>query len=134
MNDKVRIVELERKLAAVRRRNKELEQGLENSRRWSRAWKRAAKSELDVLSVIRNLRRRRIFVGIDGYTAISREKYEEVLQKLEHAQQQIEFLERERQRWMENAEFFKHNNQKLHLRLANLESHSQNKPGQDGGA
>lgn len=132
MNDKVRIVELERKLAAVRRRNKELEQGLENSRRWSRAWKRAAKSELDVLSVIRNLRQRRIFVGIDRYTAISREKYEEVLQKLEHAQQQIEFLERERQRWMENAEFFKHNNQKLHLRLTNLESHSQNKPGPDG--
>lgn len=121
MNDRVHIVELERKLAAERRRNKELEEELENSRRWSRAWKRAAKSELDVLNVIRNLRRRRIFVGIDGYAAISRDKYEEVVQKLEKAQQQIEFLERERQRWMENADFFQRSNQKLRLRLANLE-------------
>lgn len=132
MNDKVRIVELERKLAAERRRNKELEEDLENSRRWSRAWKRAAKSELDVLNVIRNLRRRRLFVGIDGYAAISREKYEDVVQKLEDAQQQIEFLERERQRWMENAEFFKQSSQKFRLRLANLEINSPKQLGRDG--
>jgi hypothetical protein len=134
VNDKVRNFELERKLAAERRRNKELEEKLENSRRWSRAWKRAAKSELDVLSVIRNLRQRRSSVGIDGYAAVSRGEFEEVLQKLENAQLQIEFLERERQRWMENAEFFKLNNHRLHLRLANLENHPQNEPGQDGRA
>ncbi len=132
VNDKVRIVELERKLAAECRRNRDLEQQLENSQRWSRAWKRAAKSELDVISMIRNLRRRRVAVGIDGYGYVSRERYEEMEGKLAEAQRQIEFLERERQRWMENAKFFKESNNKLRLHLANLEFQLHEQSSQDG--
>ena len=121
MNHRVRIHELERKLAAELRRNRELERELENSRRWSRAWKRAARSELDVLQVIRNLRRRRLAVGISEYTYVSRDQYEDLEKKLADAQRQVEFLERERQRWMENARYLNNSNQKMQIRLANLE-------------
>jgi phage shock protein A len=122
INDRVLVVELERKLAMVIRRNQELETQLENSRHWSRAWKRAAKSELDVVRMIRNLRRRRAAVGINGYEGISRERYETLEKNLQEALQQIEFLEKERQRWMENALFFQEGNRKMRLRLTDLES------------
>lgn len=132
MNDKVRINELERKLAAELRRNHELERELENSRRWSRAWKRAAKSELDVLQVIRNLRKRRLAVGISEYAYISRDRYEALDRTLADAQRQVEFLERERQRWMENAQFFKESNQKIRMRLSDLEVEMQRFISQNG--
>ena len=64
MTDSIRAVELERKLGAERQRNAELQADLEKSRCWARAWKRAAKSELEVVKAIRNLRRRREAAGI----------------------------------------------------------------------
>lgn len=132
MNDRVRINELERKLAAELRRNHELERELEDTQRWSRAWKRAAKSELDVLQVIRNLRKRRLAVGITEYAYISRDRYEALDRTLADAQRQVEFLERERQRWMENAQFFKESNQKMRMRLADLEVELQRFISQNG--
>ena len=131
MNDRVRIVELERKLAMMKHRNMKLEVQLENSRRWARAWKRAAKSEMDVVRMIRNLRRRRVALGINGYEVISRERYETLENKLQEAQEQIEFLEKERHRWMENAQFFQQGNQKIRLRLAELEAQLSDIPGED---
>lgn len=132
MNDRVRINELERRLEAELRRNRELEIDLENSRRWSQAWKRAAKSELDVIQVIRNLRKRRIAVGISEYAPISRDHYAVLERKLANAQRQVEFLERERQRWMENAQFFQESSQKMRMRLDEMEVELQRYISRDG--
>jgi len=41
--------------------------------------------------------------------------------KLADAQRQVEFLERERQRWMKNARYLNNSNQKMQIRLADLE-------------
>jgi phage shock protein A len=121
VNAKVRLAELERKLAAERRRREELENQLEDARRWAQAWKRAAKSGLEVLSVIRNLRKLRLAAGVDAFGYHTREHYELLDKQLTEALREIKFLEKERQRWMENAQYFRSMNDKMRIRIANLE-------------
>lgn len=122
MNDKVRLVELERKLVAESRRREDLENRLESARRWAQAWKRAAKSELDVLRVIRNRRKLRLTAGSDDVGDRGGDHFESLEQQLADALRQIEFLEKERQRWLENAQYFRLVNEKMRLRIASLES------------
>lgn len=120
VNDKVRLVELERKLVAESRRREELQNQLENARRWAQAWKRAAKSELEVLRVVRNLRKLRLAVGVDEFGYHTRDHCEMLEKQLAEALREIEFLEKERDRWMENAQYFRTANDKMRLRIANL--------------
>ena len=87
-------MELEHKLEAERQRNGELEAKLEKSRCWARAWKRAAKSELEVVKAIRNLRRRREAAGITEPNSTSNEAVKTLKRQLAEARQQILFLER----------------------------------------
>ena len=122
VNAKVHIIELERKLAAERRRREELESQLENARRWARAWKRAAKSGLEVLRVIRNLRTLRLAAGVDAFGVQGKDHYELLNKQLTKALREIEFLEKERDRWMENAQYFRSVNNRMRLRIANLET------------
>jgi hypothetical protein len=60
---------------------------------------------LEVIKAIRNLRRRREAAGITEPNSTSNETVETLKRQLAEAQQQIMFLERERQRWEENAAF-----------------------------
>jgi phage shock protein A len=121
LNDKVRLVELERKLVAERRRRQDLENRLESARRWAQAWKRAAKSELEVLRVIRNRRKLRLIAGADEVGYHSGDHFELLENRLAEALREIQFLEKERERWMENAQYFRSVNEKMRLRVANLE-------------
>jgi DNA repair exonuclease SbcCD ATPase subunit len=122
VNAKVRLVELERKLAAERRRREELENQSEDARRWAQAWKRAAKSGLEVLSVIRNLRKLRLAAGVDAFGYHTRDHYELLDKQLTDALREIKFLEKERDRWMENAHYFRSINDRMRMRIANLET------------
>lgn len=122
MNDKVRLVEVQRKLVAERRRREELENQLEDARRWAQAWKRAAKSGLEVLSVIRNLRKLRLAAGVDAFGYHTRDHYKLLDKQLAEALREIEFLEKERDRWMENAQYFRSINDQMRMRIANLET------------
>ena len=58
-----------------------------------------------MIKAIRNLRRRREAAGITEPNSTSNETVETLKRQLAEAQQQIMFLERERQRWEENAAF-----------------------------
>lgn len=129
VNAKVHIIELERKLAAERRRREELESQLENARRWARAWKRAAKSGLDVLRVIRNLRTLRLAAGVDAFGVQDKDHYKLLDKQLTQALREIEFLEKERDRWRENAGYFRSMNDRMRLRIANLETILEKKNG-----
>lgn len=132
MTDSIRAVELERKLEAERQRNAELQADLEKSRCWARAWKRAAKSELQVVKAIRNLRRRREAAGITEPNPTSNEAVETLKRQLAEAQRQIKFLERERQRWEENAGFHQERMGELSLSLEELEARLRERTGPNG--
>jgi chromosome segregation ATPase len=125
MSSATRIIELEQKLAAERQRNAELQADLEKSRCWARAWKRAAKSELDVIRVLQSRRRHREAAGIDETVSKSTEMSTALEKQLAEARQQIDFLEREQKRWMENAEFSRQRNGELSARLSDLETELQ---------
>ena len=125
MSSATRIIELEQKLAAERQRNAELKADLETSRCWARAWKRAAKSELDVIRVLQSRRRHREAAGIDETVSKNTEMSSALEKQLAEARQQIDFLEREQKRWMENAEFSRQRNGELSARLSDLETELQ---------
>lgn len=128
----MRTRELERKLAAERQRNAELQAELEKSRCWARAWKRAAKSELEVVKAIRNLRRRREAAGIAEHNPKSNEAVESLKRQLREAQRQIKFLERECQRWEENSAFYRERTDELRLSVEDLEQRLRQPSAQNG--
>ena len=117
-----RIYELEHRLAAERQRTEALRAELEKSRRWARAWKCAAKSNLELIKAVRNLRHNGEVAGTVERSSSSQLELESFKKQLAEAQRQIEFLERECQRWKENAVFYQDQVDELSLIAEELKS------------
>lgn len=109
-------------MADERQRNEEFEASLEKSRRWARAWKCAAKSNLKLIKAVRNLRQNGDVAGTVERSSISKAEIESFKKQLAEAQRQIEFLERECQRWKENAVLFQGQVNELSLITEELKS------------
>ena len=59
---------------------------------------------------------------MDAFGVQGKDHYELLNKQLTKALREIEFLEKERDRWMENAQYFRSVNNRMRLRIANLET------------